>query len=450
MAPLCGPDGVADEITIYPVRYQYDIDNFLFQEGFLKVKQELIKALKKHRHVKFQLSLKVQLSRYRELEKITLEPHFNSETSVCLNKACIVASMHLSIDQIISWFEAFNHAGSGWFLERIIHLKLLLCKYVPFKGGTCKNMHKLPANIKNKRAVLTINCPNNRCFIYAVLASIYKTDTHPGRYLQYKRFENKLEADFLTFPVKMTDIPRFEERNHLSVNVFGYEKVLYPLHVSTQNVQNPRREVDLLYYKEHFYPIRSLSRLLSSMFNKMHHRRYICRRCLSMYKSERSLEAHKRCCASSGQVFSLPPPKTFKKFTNHHAKYRSVFTIFYDFESILKQCKNEETKGTLKKERQHVPISFAALRVSTIPKFNGEMYYYAGLDCVDVFLEYLKAQALEIDCIYDKYSHPIDWNDRAMSEFEKQKSCSVCGIAFSFGVRKCADHNHLRKKDNFR
>ena len=450
MPSLCGPEGVADEITIFPEKHKYDIDSFLFQEGFVKAKDILKHALDRLNHVKFQLSLKVQLSRYRDLERITLEPHFNSETRVCLNKACIVSSLHLSIDQIIAWFESFNQAGSGWFLERVIHMKLLLCKYIPFKGGTCTTVHRLPAAIRNKRAVLTIHCPNNSCFVYAVLASIYKTDIHPERYLQYKRFKHKLVTECLTFPVKMTDIPHFEERNNLSVNVFGFDKVLYPLHVSTKDVQTPKKEVDILYYKEHFYPIRNLSRLLASLFNKKHHKRYICRRCLCMYKSEKNLEDHKRCCSTSGQVFSLPPPKTFKKFTNHNAKYRSVFTIFYDFESILEPYGDEQRKGALKKERQHVPISFAAIRVSTIPKFDGKMYFYSGLDCVDVFMEYLKSQALEIDCIYDKHTYPIDWNDRAMSEFDKQKTCLVCGIAFSFGVRKCADHNHLLQNDNFR
>ena len=54
-----------------------------------------------------------------------------------------------------------------------------------------------------------------------------------------KNFEKKLEVinwDGLKFPVNLSDIKKFENHNSsISVNVFGYEKAVYPLRISKHN-----------------------------------------------------------------------------------------------------------------------------------------------------------------------------------------------------------------------
>ena len=41
----------------------------------------------------------------------------------------------------------------------------------------------------------------------------------------------------LKFPVNLSDINKFENRNSsISVNVFGYEKLVYPLRISEDNI----------------------------------------------------------------------------------------------------------------------------------------------------------------------------------------------------------------------
>ena len=45
-----------------------------------------------------------------------------------------------------------------------------------------------------------------------------------------------LNWDGLKFPVNFSDINKFENHNSsISVNVFGYEKLLYPLRISKHN-----------------------------------------------------------------------------------------------------------------------------------------------------------------------------------------------------------------------
>ena len=222
---------------------------------------------------------------------------------ICVHKDSVVSVLHECINEIISFFEAFNSSGSGWYLDRVLQLKLSLCKFIPFKGGSCRYVHSLPDVIKQKKAVLCIDSPDDRCFLYAVIASLYKSDSkNPQRYLQYKRFEKKIHTNFLKYPVTLKDIPHFEDMNNLSINIYAFEKMLYPLYVSPKQLVTESRMVDLLLHKKHYYAIRNLSKLISNSVQKKHQRHYICRACLSSYKTWELLETHKRWCKSDGQV----------------------------------------------------------------------------------------------------------------------------------------------------
>ena len=74
----------------------------------------------------------------------------------------------------------------------------------------------------------------------------------------------------LKFPIKLSDFNIFEKHNSsISVNVFGYEKVVYPLKVSKHNYKRDKREstVNLLLIsddtKQHYCWINDISKLLS-------------------------------------------------------------------------------------------------------------------------------------------------------------------------------------------
>ena len=451
MADLCGEKGVLKEMVFHPLRYAHDIENFLYKESFRKVRKEIEHSLESYGQLKLQMTLQIQLSKLRDLERITIEPHFNSQMKICVNKDSIVSVMHDCINEIISFFEAFNSSGSGWYLDRILELKLSLCKFVPFKGGSCRYVHSLPAVIKKKKAVLCIDCPEDKCFLYAVLASLYKSDSkNPQRYFQYKRFEKRLNHNFLTYPTTLKDIPHFEEKNKLSINVYAFEKILYPLYVSPYQLVDESRMLDLLLHKKHFYSIRNLSKLISNSVLKKHQKHFICRACLSSYKTWELLDVHKRWCRSNGQVFTLPPKGTKKKFTNYRAQYQSPFVFYYDFECLASKCESISRATKMQKVNYHIPISVAAKRVCLVPRFDGELYCYTGIDCVERFADYLQMQSLEIECIYEQHSYPIDWTDAALEAFDKQKHCTICGVKFGGDVRKCADHFHLTAKKNYR
>ena len=92
----------------------------------------------------------------------------------------------------------------------------------------------------------------------------------------YERIDKKLQEksevlnwDGLKFPVNLSDINKFENHNSsISVNVFGYEKLVYPppLRISKHNYKR-ESTVNLLLIsddtKQHYCWIKDASKLLS-------------------------------------------------------------------------------------------------------------------------------------------------------------------------------------------
>ena len=106
--------------------------------------------------------------------------------------------------------------------------------------------------------------------------------------------------DGLKFPVNLRDINKFENHNSsIPVNVFGYEKLVYPLRISKHNYKR-ESTVNLLLIpddtKQRYYWIKDISKLLSLQTSKDGHVRHVCFRCLNTFKTEKSLESHHEYC----------------------------------------------------------------------------------------------------------------------------------------------------------
>ena len=106
----------------------------------------------------------------------------------------------------------------------------------------------------------------------------------------------------LKFPVNLSDINKFDNHNSsISVNVFSYENLDYPLRISKHNY---RREstVNLLLIsddtKQHYCGIKDISKLLFLRRSKHDHVRHVCFRCLDTFNSEKSLASHHEYCKS--------------------------------------------------------------------------------------------------------------------------------------------------------
>ena len=118
-------------------------------------------------------------------------------------------------------------------------------------------------------------------------------------------------------PVNLSDINKFENHNSsISVNVFGYEKLIYPLRICEHSYKREITGNILLISndtKQHYCWIKDISKLLSLQTSKYGHVRYVCFRCLNTFNSENSLASHHEYCKSYEDI-KLNFPKRDGKY----------------------------------------------------------------------------------------------------------------------------------------
>ena len=135
----------------------------------------------------------------------------------------------------------------------------------------------------------------------------------------------------LKFLVNLSDINKFENHNSsISVNVFGYEKLIYPLRISKHNYKR-ESTVNLLLIsddtKQHYCWIKDISKLLSLQTSKHGDVRRVCFSCLNTFNSGKSLASHHEYCKSHEDIkIELPEEGLKISFRNH--KYVNASPIY--------------------------------------------------------------------------------------------------------------------------
>lgn len=107
-----------------------------FNEVRPEVQYKLITELEEKRGIKWYLNLKASLIRIGnegDIEVVT--PHFRSITTIELIEDTIEKHLEEGFQKIINSFEEFIQRGSGWSLDKILHLELNCCKYRPLGSG---------------------------------------------------------------------------------------------------------------------------------------------------------------------------------------------------------------------------------------------------------------------------------------------------------------------------
>ena len=155
---------------------RFDLDLFI-ERNASRLYCLLQHVLKRFKHVQFQIALNVKLGK----QTLPTEGHVsirlwflsNAQTSyVRGNKSKLLRALR----QILRFFGTFLAEGSGWRLERVLTLRLKVVTLKPFAEG-CKQT-KLPPCLVRKKACIAIDCKNNMCFPYAVLAGMKPKQTN--------------------------------------------------------------------------------------------------------------------------------------------------------------------------------------------------------------------------------------------------------------------------------
>ena len=248
-----------------------------------------------------------------------LNSYFNSETVENLEGTDESVIYDGSIQMIEERIQNFNQRGSNWRFQRVLFLDVHFTDFTPLRGST---FLPLPRKITSKKVVINMKNDDDLCFKWSVVRSLNPVDVHPERITkELKDQSERLNWSGLKFPVKLDHIMIFQKFNpSISINVFGFERDVYPLRLSKSKSERSERErseseqtINLLLIsdgeKQHYCLIKSLSRLLSSQMSKHDHANSFCLNCLNHFPNEEKLKIHEEYCLKNQAIRIEMPEK---------------------------------------------------------------------------------------------------------------------------------------------
>ena len=199
--------------------------------------------------IKYQLAVSVKLSKFKfeTSETVEINPWFLTEMKAVLARPGLGNSLDNSFVKLVTSLEEFIGLGSGWNIEEIREIKLTVAKFRVLGGG---GKVELPKFIRQKHVCVNIECDDDKCFVWAVLAGLYPQTKNVSRKSKYLPHISKLNLQNLNFPMSLRDVKKFEEQNSCSINVFGLhnDHTPHPLYITDKRSYD--KHCDLLLYKD--------------------------------------------------------------------------------------------------------------------------------------------------------------------------------------------------------
>ena len=433
---------------------QYVIDGSNYYDGlsFLReAKASIINVLDSNRGIKAILYLKCIMSQETHAGIVSREFAFHSAIKLILENTDVEEVFNEMVDEIETAIQRTESAqGSGWYLESIVNLTLHTAKWDPLNAGSYID---LPANLKNKKAIINMKNQDNECFKWCVLRALNPKNTNPDRIdKDLKSKQDTLNMEGIKYPVSFRDIDRFESLNpNISISVFGYnqDERVYPLKVSKYT--GCEHDITLMLLKDgensHYCLFNNMSALLASQINKHKGTRNICLNCLNSFKCKQSLDKHKEYFYNNECVKTImPEPGTYLRFKNFPHSEKVPFVVYADTEALIKEihnCDPDPNKSYTKKYQKYEPVSFSYY----IKCFDDNVYEpikrkYTketpeGEDAMDVFIKWLEDDVKAIANIKPK---KMTFTEEDKEQFNKSKICWICDEPFK--GNKVRDHCH--------
>ena len=346
--------------------------------------------------------------------------------------------------------KAEDAEGSGWQYEKVIKLVLHTTRWDPINAGSYID---LPEVLKNKQAIINMKNQDEECFKWCVLRALNPKNKNAERVdSDLKSKQDSINMEGIRYPVSLRAIDRFEHLNlNISISVLGYNKEerVYPLRIS--KCTKRKNYIVLLLIKDgeksHYCLVKNISALLSSQINNNGHKRFFCLNCFNSFKDEDKLKEHKEYCYENESVKILMPQQgTYLRFKNFLHSEKAPFTIYADFESLIKpmdNCDPDPNKSYTKKYQKHKPISFSYYINSSIDGvYKSILRKYTktkeeDMDAMDVFIKWLEEDVKAIANIEEK---EMIFNEEDKKQFNKASDCWICGEYL--GNDRVRDHCH--------
>ncbi|XP_041350453.1 uncharacterized protein LOC121369418 [Gigantopelta aegis] len=388
-------------------------------------------------------------------QKTFTEPYFRTKMTPATVADDLELAYAQAVHKIMIDMDNFEGDSSNLDFEEVLTVKLTVTMFQPFRGSA---YFPLPPKLRKKKCLLNIrNIDDHKCFIYAILAHLHPSFTShkdlPDDHIQHLP---ELQLDGCKFPHALKDINKFEKKNDLSINVYGYheklekaeENVIFPLKIS-DNVSrvDPKRHIDLLFLNSdqtsHYVLITSLAGLVRRPGDS--NSKHICRKCLWIFTSEDCRLKHVPYCYHKAQRIKMPEPdKTTRQFgLGHMSKtVRIPFVIFSNFECILSPVEEDDTAdGLTHRIQHHEPCSYSYQIVCREPRlYSYDLKTFSGEHAAHYFMESILADYQEINKILED---PVPVR---LTQWDKQlidctTVCYLCGDEIEHD--RHIDHDHL-------
>jgi hypothetical protein len=382
------------------ITYDHEVNNIktLFDDK----ENEMLDDIKDKRNYK--ISLKVKVLMKRETENIEDIWWVSTKNKILLKGNDRKQFLVAACNELIQNFDCEQRTKSGWTLIRTLGLELNRSHLKVLKGSSYV---ELPEKIKNKKAIVNVKNNDEKCFMWSILAALYPVKENPNRLNNYTEYENELNFKNVSFPVSLTDIPRFEKLNNLAVNVFceGKNSTIEPLLISNRTDLPYDKIIDLFFIKDestnHYCWIKNLEKLLFSQVSKYEHKKYICKRCLSYFNLKNKYLEHINDCKVYDAVKFTPASFDYIEFKNYHKTQNVPYVIYADFESIINKidiCENDKITSFSIKTAKHEASGFYALTLEN-NEINDEKLY-RGKDSGQAFIKYIINKCDELICLF--------------------------------------------------
>ena len=432
------------------------------------VKPRVIDLIKSKGSIKVKLILTVKFTKENPATgNIDINVYsFASKMEIVTEATDLTELFDHMVDKIFELIQNFNNRGSGWQFDRVEHLDININPYNPLSASS---YIELPSSLYMKKAIINVKNENdNDCFKWAVTSAVFPQKKNAERLSKRMREDSeKFDWTGTVFPVSLKQIDKFENNNPYAINVFGYERVVYPLRISKKNENSCEQVINLLLIADeetnHYCWIKNMSRLLSSDVSKHHGKRHFCYRCLNSFHSEKSLEKHKEYCQNNEAVKIEMPIRVddegntfpvYIKFNHFHKKMRVPFVVYADFECFTEKidtCQPNDNKSFTNQYQKHSPSGFSYLIKCFDDDILAPHLRHYTAESPDDNIPRLFIESLESDIkeIYNKFKKPkkMVMTREDKINYKKATHCHICEEEIDKDKdKKVRDHCHLTGK----
>ena len=303
------------------------------------------------------------------------------------------------------------------------------------RGGTYL---PLPANLGKKKAIINVKNRDNECLKWALRAALFppqdgKDPQRPSKY----PVNDVINYGGIDFPTPVKQVDKLEAQNkNLAINVFGWENNCVIVHrISEKEANVPRINLMLieLGIMQHYCFVKRVSALLFDQTKNSKTKHY-CMMCLTGFTRADLLENHKKYCNGvNGRPTRIEMPEEGKNthsFQNHHKQMKVPYSIYADFEALVRNipgCERgpeSKQKSYTVKTEWHEACGYSYMVVRSDGEVTGSKVY-RGENVVGTFLSNILQEETAIRESLAALK-PIVMTTKDWEKFKNATDCHIC------------------------